>query len=363
MELNVFSTEQWMTDHEGSAIFNLTDTCVRPLMLSELQAMDHDHLLDHITMDYGTIAGDPRLRKEISALYENADIDNITLANGCNEANKLVIETLLEKGDRVITFTPGYQLFTSYPESMGCCVTALKLYEEKGWLPDETELGKAFEQPVKLVILNQPNNPTGTVFPLALQDKLVVLCRKWNAWLLVDEVYPTPQLPSVSDSYAYGISTASLSKTMGLAGLRLGWIKGPEDLIHAINYRRDYSLISTGPLIDTLGLVAMQNREFLQKRADSIISRARQAVSEWLETENKCSLIMPKTGTVSFLRYDADIPSAELCEQLQEQYGVFFVPGSCFGCEHHVRLSFTKDPEYMKEGLQRFSQYLRESGK
>lgn len=360
MELNVFSTEQWMTDHEGSAAYNLTDTCVRSLSLKELIALDHEHVLDDVKLDYGVITGDTRLKEYIAKLYANTSIDQITMTSGCNQANELVMETLLEPGDGVVTFTPGYQSFWDYPASLGCKVRRVKLYEEKNWLPDEKELEQAFDKDVKLVILNAPNNPTGTVFPPKLQKKLIALCRKAHAWLLVDEVYRMPGMPTITDDYEYAVSTSSLSKNFGLAGLRLGWIKGPQELIEKINYRRDYSIISTGPLIDALGLIVFQNEEVLLKRSDQIISEARKAVCQWLEEEKRCSMIMPKAGTVSFLRYDADIPSAQLCEQLQKEYGVFFVPGSCFDEEYHLRLCFTNTYERMAEGLKRFSCYLDE---
>ena len=69
---------------------------------------------------------------------------------------------------------------------------------------------------------------------------------------------------------------------------------------------------------------------------------------------------MPETGTVSLLKYTAPVHSRELAAGLLKKYGVFFVPGSCFGCENHLRLGLTADAGTMAKGLQMLSRYLDE---
>jgi len=85
-------------------------------------------------------------------------------------------------------------------------------------------------------------------------------------------------------------------------------------------------------------------------------------VKTWLKKEPKASLVMPDYGTVSFLHYEADIPSTKLAQDLLAESGVFFVPGSCFDCEHHLRLTFTADPHTEEYGLMVLSEYLNRSG-
>ncbi len=361
MKLPDFKTEQWMNRYERQAVCNMTDTCAAPLSFLKLKELDHHHLLDSITLDYGVIPGDERLRNEILKLYSSGTIDQITLADGCLQANELVMHSLLEPGDRVITFTPSYQQFEDVPRSLGCEVVVLPLSEASGWQPDGSDLQKAFEKPVKMVILNMPNNPTGSVLNQELLLKLFSLCRKERTWILCDEVYRDPEMPSIADAYEYGISTSSLSKLFSLAGLRLGWVRGPEELIHLINVRRDYSMISTGPLRDTLGYLALQNKEYLLTRSRERILSCRKVVGAWLKQEPKASLVMPEYGTVSFLRYESDVPSRKLAQDLLEESGVFFVPGSCFDCEYHLRLTFTADPRTEEYGLMMLSEYLNRS--
>lgn len=360
MYLSDFATEQWMNDHENDAIYNMTDTCISPLKLKDLLALDKQNLLSEITLDYGSITGDIRFKEEILKLYQTGTIENITLAQGCLQANEMVMETLLNNDDIVISFTPGYQQFVDYPKSIGCIVKEVALNEENDWLPDEIALQEAFSKPVKMVILNQPSNPTGSYFNKDRLKTLIDLCKENNTWILSDEVYAgiNEDEVSVSDIYEYGISTSSLSKVFSLAGLRLGWVKANQELIHLINVRRDYSIISTGPLADTLGLIALQSKDTLLQRAKSIVKENKAVLIEFLEAHHEFSCVIPQGGTVCFLKYKGNISSKEFALKLLKEHGVFYVPGSCFDCENHLRLGLTRDIKMFKQGLEITAQVL-----
>lgn len=358
MKLPAFEVEQWMTAYEHDAVYNLTDTCIPALTVSELLELDDSGLFHDVTLDYGTISGDLRLREAILNLYATGSPDDITTSQGCLEGNELVMNTLLEPQDHVITFAPGYQAFMDYPRSIGCKVTVLPLYEEDGWQPHIEDLEEAMKAPVKLIILNNPNNPTGTLFRKDYLDRMIDLANEQDTWILSDEVYRDPANPSLSDLYENGISVSSLSKMYSLAGLRLGWIKGPRTLIDQINERRDYSIISTGPLADTLGFIALRKKDVLLERSRSIIAQNRTIIREWLETESRCHVVIPEGCAVSFLQYDPPVPSKDLAVKLLKDYGVFFVPGACFGYENHMRLSLTASEDIMKTGLRLLSECL-----
>jgi aspartate/methionine/tyrosine aminotransferase len=358
MKIADFQTEQWMNQYEGRAIYNMTDTCVSPLTYQELLSYDTEHLLSSVKLDYGSITGDVRLKQEILHLYQSGTDNNITMAQGCLQANELVMETLLGPEDTVIAYTPSYQQFTDLPRSIGCRVITLPLYEEDQWQPHISDLKQAFQQKIRMVILNNPNNPTGTVFQQEYLNELYALAEQNNTYILCDEVYRDPSLVSISDAYEKGISTSSLSKLFSLAGLRSGWIKGPQEVIDAVNVRRDYSIISTGPLTDALSLLALQHRTELLSRSASLIQQNKDLLIDWLKDNPHFSIVLPSAGTVSFLKYHASILSTELAKGLLDQYGVFYVPGACFQCESHLRLGLTADPEKFKKGLELTAAYL-----
>lgn len=359
MRLPDFKVEQWMNVYENDAVYNLTDTCVSSLTFRELAALDAGQSFMNVKMDYGTITGDKELKKEILSLYETGTVDGITVMQGCLQANESVIYTLLSPGDTVIVYEPGYQQFADLPASIGCKIIPLKLYEENGWQPDLDELKEAMAADVKMIIVNQPANPTGVIFSEEYRNALITLAREKEAYILSDEVYRgLGDEPSFSDLYEKGISTSSLSKIYSLAGLRLGWIKGPEDVIALVNVRRDYSIISTGPLIDSLACTALKNRDMILDRSRRIIEANKKTAQQFLDEHPKFHMVMPQAGTVGFLGYDAPIDDTMLAKQLLEKEGVFFVPGSCFGAEKHLRLGLTCDQKTMETGLAKLAEFI-----
>ncbi|WP_295756607.1 aminotransferase class I/II-fold pyridoxal phosphate-dependent enzyme [uncultured Holdemanella sp.] len=297
MRLPDFKVEQWMNDYENDAIYNMTDTCVKALTLQELLDLE-DFDFNELTLDYGQITGDVELKKEILSLYERGTIDNITTAQGCLQANELVMNTLLEKGDEVICVVPGYQQFVDIPKSIGCKVNLIEL-DERDWRVGVEKFRKILNSSTKMIILNNPSNPTGTEYSKDFMNLLIETCKPYGTYILCDEVYRgLNQEVSISDIYENGISTSSLSKVFSLAGLRLGWIKANEYVIHQINVRRDYSMISTGPLVDKLGRIALKHKDELVLRAKSIISSNKNIVREWLKENPRFDCVLPNGGTV-----------------------------------------------------------------
>ena len=95
------------------------------------------------------------------------------------------------------------------------------------------------------------------------------------------------------------------------------------------------------------------------KRNREILEENKCYLKEWLKAHPHLSCVIPKYGTVCFLKYDYKIDSNTFCETLQEETGVFFVPGCCFDVENHLRFGLANDPQIVKEGLEVFSNWLK----
>ena len=266
MKINEFKVETWMTDHENDCQYNLTETCVSSLSLSELQQFVDENIMETLMsmkMDYGPIVGSQRLKKAILSLYEKGNEENITVTHGAINANELVLISLLDPGDHVISLFPTYQQMYDFPRSLGCDVSLIHLNEEQGWMPSLDDFKKVMQKNTKMICLNSPNNPTGTTIPLSLMKDIIALARENDCYILCDEIYRgvdtenEVMFPSFSDYYEKAIVTQSLSKVFSFAGLRLGWIKGPKEVIDLINYRRDYHIISSGPMDDYLACLVL----------------------------------------------------------------------------------------------------------
>lgn len=364
MYLKEFDVETWMTNHEQNCQYNLADTCVSDMSIHELESLIHKDLMSdlmHMRMDYGPITGSDCLKDAILSLYKTGTRDNIAVAHGAINANEHVMDTLLNKGDHIVALTPSYEQFYSYPASIGCEYDLVELNEDNNWEPVIDDFKKLIKPETKMFILNSPNNPTGTVIKQSLMEELIELARSHSIYILVDEIYRgmnNTLCDSISDMYELGIATASLSKVYSFAGLRLGWIKGPKQLIDEINFRRDYTIISTGPWNDYLATVVLQHKDLILDRSRHIILENKKILKEWLEKEDLVECVIPEDGTVCFLHYLFDMPSKELCEKLQNDTGVFFVPGKAFNKEYHLRFGFTSDSKVIKEGLETFSSWI-----
>ena len=364
MYLKEFDVETWMTNHEQNCQYNLADTCVSDMSIHELESLIQKDLMGdlmHMRMDYGPITGSDSLKDAILSLYKTGTRGNIAVAHGAINANEHVMDTLLNKGDHIIALTPSYEQFYSYPASLGCDYDLVELDEDNNWEPVIEDFKKLIKPETKMFILNSPNNPTGTVIKQSLMEELIELARSHSIYILVDEIYRgmnNTLCDSISDMYELGIATASLSKVYSFAGLRLGWIKGPKELIDEINFRRDYTIISTGPWNDYLATVVLENKDLILNRSRHIILENKRILKEWLEKEDLVECVIPEDGTVCFLHYLFDMPSKELCEKLQNDTGVFFVPGMAFNKEYHLRFGFTSDSKIIKEGLEIFSSWI-----
>ncbi len=371
MEIKPFGVEQWMNRWETLAVNNIAETCVDSLFLYELLELSErkeEILVDLLgtRMTYGDIKGSEGLRRLIAGLYEERNPETVLVMNGGSAANFLTIFTLVNPGDRVISVWPTYQQLTSIPEAFGARVDILELRPGNSWLPDTDELEKMSENGVDLICLNNPNNPTGSLMDREMLEKIAGIARQHGAWVLCDEAYrglvhePGVSVPSMADIYEKGVSTGSMSKVFSLAGLRSGWMAGPQEFIEEAFARRDYTTISCGPLVDALAVVALENREKIMERNLEIIRESVALLGEWVDSEPAFHWVRPRAGTTAFVGYDLDIPSDEFCIDLLGSTGTFLLPGSCFGIEKRLRFGYAYGTEALKRGLESVSGWVRQ---
>ncbi|HHG8772201.1 TPA: aminotransferase [Raoultella planticola] len=371
MKIRTFGVEQWMNEWETRCEYNLAETCVESLTMRELLAMSgrtEDVLRDmlDIKMTYGEIAGSSRLRGTISQQYEKQSAENILITHGAIGANALIYETLVEAGDTVISVLPTYQQHYSIPASYGAEVKILPLREDNHFLPDLNELRGLVDHKTRLIAINNPNNPTGALMDAEFLRQIVDIAREADAWLLCDEVYRgTNQhgdgyTAAVADLYEKGISTASMSKAYSLAGLRLGWIAGPDELLKAVEIHRDYNTISVGILDDYFASLALENRDKILARNQKMLRENLEILDRWVQSEPYISYIKPRAGTTALLKYDLPLSSREFCISLLERYGVMFTPGDAMDMEGYLRIGFANNQQVLQKGLSRVSAFIKE---
>ena len=369
MKIDAFKVEEWFNKYEKNAVYDLADTCVEPFSINELleftQCKDCSEIFNR-KLNYGAIHGSERLKRAISSLYKNQGSQNITITHGAIGANQLVMLTLIEPKDKVVSIVPTYQQHYSIPKSFGADVRMFFLKEENNWLPDLDELEQVVGNDTKLICINNPNNPTGAVIPDEMILKIVEIAKKSNAYILADEVYRglnhsgNPFSISFADVYDRGISTGSMSKVFSLAGLRLGWIAANEDIIDNINHQREYNTISVGILDDYFASIAIENKEKIISRALEKINTGKRILLDWANSEPYVHLILPQGGTTAFVRFESSLSSMDLCKKLQQQTGVMLLPGETLELDKYVRIGYGNNFENLEKALKIFSEFLHQ---
>jgi aspartate/methionine/tyrosine aminotransferase len=289
----------------------------------------------------------------------------VLVASGAIGANFLAHFALVEPGDTVVCATPTYQQLYSVPEVLGAHVKLLPLRLVNDYLPDVDELRALVDDRTRLIVINNPNNPTGALIDQATLGDIVRVAEECGAFVHCDEVYRHLEheegatAPSIVDLYELGIGTGSMSKAFSLAGLRTGWVVGSPQVIARCLACRDYTTISCGVVDDILATVALARRDKVVARARAIVRGNAATLAEWVRREPRVSYVPPRAGTVALVHYDYDVPAEEFCQALFDLNGTFVTPGSCFGIEHCFRIGYASAVDVLVAGLAGISEYLR----
>lgn len=370
MKIKPFGVEEWMNEYENDAVYNLGETCVKSITVKELldfQGRGKEALEEiyEMQLTYGAIPGTDKLRKEVADLYQTGGIPNVVIAHGGIGANHLVFSALVEPGDEVVSVMPTYQQHYSIPEALGATVKILPLTLENDFLPDIGELKKMVSKNTKLIAINNPNNPSGSLMDKKCLEEIVAVAKEFDAYILSDEVYRGLSHegeafgPSIFDLYDKGISTGSMSKVFSLAGLRIGWIMASEATVKEINIHRDYNTISCGKIDDFLAGIALEHKGKILNRNRNLILENAKILDAWVKREPRISYTKPKAGTTAFIKYDYQIKSKDLALRLLRDTGAFVVPGAALEQEGYLRIGYANDPEAVREGLKKISEYFR----
>ena len=370
-EFQPFLMERWMSKFEQEVDFNLSESGVHPILLSELLSDDPDYINQLLATDlnYPYVNGIPELRENIAALYDGATANNILVTTGAVEANYNSTHTLLSRGDEIVIMLPNYMQIWGIAKNSGFKLKTFHLREENGWGPDLDELNETVTKDTKLIAICNPNNPTGYILSEKEMDSIVDIAENTNAWILADEVYigaeriRDDETPSFYGRYDKVIAVGSMSKAYGLPGLRIGWIVAPVETIDKIWARHEYTTISATILSNKLATIALSPkvRPRIIQRTRNYIRKGYPILQKWMDNhENTFNVVPPQAAAIAFVRYHLDINSSEFAERLRKEKSVFIVPGDHFGMDKFFRISFGLPPDYLTSGLNRIHELIME---
>ncbi len=293
--------------------------------------------------------GLPDLRDRIIAQAGLAGIlspGDVLVTAGAAEANYLVLRQLLSPGDRIVTDTPGWPQAGVLARAQGAELIAVPRREENGWRLDPDDLARALTPGTRLVFLTNPNNPTGRIIPAEDLARIAAACDRAGAWLLVDEVYAGlewegPRAPSVAGMYARGITTGSVSKALGLQGLRTGWLISPDKgLIRDALILRENASEIMNILGEHIAEIALRPAR-LAAALDAARTEGRanlDALDAFVAANPRLTWVRPEAGLIGLARLDGIDGDALARRLLGPPWRTFLLPGSVYGEPAHVRL-------------------------
>lgn len=369
MRVEQFAMERMQSTYENLVEFNLSESGVRPLSARELveDTVGLDGLLDQ-PLVYSQSNGTLELRAAIAGHYPGAGVDHIEVTNGGSEANFITTFRLIEPGDEVVMLVPNYMQTWGLARAFGATIREWRLVEDRvagRWRADVGALEGLVSSRTKMIVICNPNNPTGARLTASDLDGVARIADKHGTWVLSDEVYRGAELDGQETASMWGrsehvIITNGLSKAYGLPGLRIGWIAAAPSLIASLWSYHDYVTIAPGALSDRLARVALvpARRARLFDRTRAILRANLPLVEEWLRTNGGFQWIAPEAGAILYVRYGHRVNSTELVNRLRLEKSVLMVPGDHFGMDGYLRLGFGDPPDYINAGLGRVRDLL-----
>ena len=335
------------------------------IMLDTLN--DKDFFLPH---GYAPNTGDKEGRAAIAELFSklqdvNITYKNVVLSAGCAGAINVFLRTILIVGDEVIIPSPYFLEYPYYIENYHGKAVYCETRFEEGWQINKERFEKCFTAQTRCVIINSPQNPTGIVYTDETIKMISEMCEKYSKkygrpiWIISDDVYcrvlrPEKKHHQIFKFYKYSVISYSVSKDLSLPGERIGaLIMNPEIKlcdrnIHAISMSNEFLAIYPPNRLHMRALPKLLK----YTSQINLYSESQDIIEKTLKKLN-IEYVQPEGAFYIFPKIPDGIDEMEFCKSMVENF-IVVVPGSAFGSEGFYRLSFCKNPEDIKRGMEQF---------
>ena len=305
------------------------------------------------------------LREALAARY-GMPVDGVSIASGASGANFLAYLALLEPGDDALIESPAYDPLIAAARAAGANVVHFERSWHKGFALDPYAIRTALTPATRLIVVSNAHNPSGAMCGRDVLEQIGVMADAIGASILVDEVYAEAQhdgtkmpLPAARFGDPF-VTTSSLTKAYGLAGLRCGWILASPRLSQRMRTMRDI-VDGSGPFVaESLAVHALSIIDRLRTRARAILGENLALARAALGSHPRLEWLEPVAGTTVFPRVRDMDDSAKFVEALIREHDTIVVPGHFFQAPPHLRISFGGETEMVREALSRLDRALRD---
>ena len=305
-------------------------------------------------------------------------VDDVYLGNGASELITMSMNALCDDGDEVLVPAPDYPLWTASVALSGGRPVHYLCDEGAGWLPDLDDIRRKITADTKAIVVINPNNPTGALYPQDLLLELVEIARQHQLIVFADEIYDKTlydghthtSIASLADDLLF-VTFNGLSKNYRSCGYRAGWMVVSGDKRHAADYIEGLTMLASMRLCaNTPGQLAIQTAlGGYQSIKDLVapggrLSKQRDLAYELLTQIPGVSVVKPKAALYMFPRLDPRLYPIEDDQQfayeLLAEEKVLIVQGSGFNWPHpdHFRLVFLPNADDLTDAIGRIARFL-----
>ena len=332
--------------------------------------------LDEGKTKYAAAAGIPVLRSALADKFrsfnkiENAQSNEVVVSPGGKYSCYLSILATCGPGDEVIIPAP---YWVSYPEMVKLAGATPKIVEagdDQGFKLTPEQLDEEITPQTKLVILNSPSNPTGAVYSREELEAIVSVVVKHDLYLMSDEIYEYLYYDGLShdspasfspEAAAHTITVGGFSKTFSMTGWRLGVLHAPAPVAKAIASIQSQTSSNATTFAQWGALAALEKPELAQAALDEMLvafDRRRLNLLGGLEAIDGVNCLRAQGAFYLFPNISSfGLPSNDFAARLLEEAKVAVVPGSGFGADDYIRLSYATSDEIIEKGLSRLTDF------
>ncbi|BCB89225.1 capreomycidine synthase [Phytohabitans suffuscus] len=369
MDIAVARLEAWMRSYYHNVDHDVGSSGVRDLSIADLLAISGAGLsdLNALTIRDSETYGGSGLRSALADRWTGGDVDPVMVTHGSSEAIYLVMHLAVGRGDEIVVVDPAYQQLYDVARWRGCRITPWPLRAAEGFRVDLPRLWELARTRPRMIVVNFPHNPTGVSITPAEQDEIIAIAREAGAWLVWDNAfgemtYTGASLPLPHGRYEKTVCFGTLSKSYGLAGLRVGWCLAPPDLLARAAILRDHIALYVSPVLEFFAELAVRNADRILKLQHEHASANRRRLLDWAATmPDSVRVAPPDGGVTAFVEFLGYPDVTDLCRELAERYRVLLVPGSCFGdaFASYARLGFGGTAAELFAGLSAVEELVR----
>jgi aspartate/methionine/tyrosine aminotransferase len=370
MRIEPFRIEHYFAKYEFSAKYLLASSDAESRTIRDvldLEPGSHKKFLQQ-WCGYTEVPGAPDLREVIAGTYTRITPDQVLVLSCAEEGILVIYHALVNAEDHVIVETPCYESGLQLARSTGAKVSEWRRRPQENWAHDLDALEKLVQPNTKVIYINTPHNPTGLLMPAKIFEAVLRFAGEHKIIVFCDEVYremehnPADRLPAACDLYERAVSMGSMSKTYGLAGLRLGWFacRDAALLQRCVDFKL-YTTISSSAPSEFLSAVALRHREALLKRNLQIVRKNLALLDAFFKKRaDLFDWVRPNSATIGFARFKPALnvqkfDVQEFCDDVVNKSGVMLLPGSVYDEPQHIRFGYGR--KNMPEALEHFEAY------